>query len=155
MNKVLKQQIDSDNISGMVLLAILYIVIFFGILSTIIMMTSERFKEFGVMVAVGMRRMKLVLMMLLETIFIGLIGLLAGVATSIPIVIYYYNHPIHLVGEMAKSYETYGIEPLMGFSIDPMIIVNQFYTVLLLMIITLVYPVFKISKLNIINALRG
>jgi len=155
MNKALEQQIESDNVSGMVMLAILYIVIFFGILGTIIMMTSERFKEFGVMVAVGMRRMKLVLMMLLETVFIGLIGLLAGVATSIPIVIYYYNHPIHLVGEMAKSYEAYGIEPLMGFSIDPMIIVNQFYTVLLLMIITLIYPVFKISKLNIINALRG
>ena len=155
MNKALKQQIESDNVSGMVMLAILYIVIFFGILGTIIMMTSERFKEFGVMVAVGMRRMKLVLMMLLETVFIGLVGLLAGIATSIPIIIYYYHHPIHLVGEMAKSYEAYGIEPLMGFSIDPMIIVNQFYTVLLLMVITLIYPVFKISKLNIINALRG
>lgn len=155
MNKALKQQIESDNVSGIIMLAILYIVIFFGILSTIIMMTSERFKEFGVMVAVGMKRMKLLSMMMLETIFLGLVGLVAGVITTIPIIMYYHNNPIHLVGEMAKSYEAYGIEPLMGFSIDPMIIINQFYTVLLLMIITLIYPIFKISKLNVINALRG
>ena len=155
MNKTLKQQIEGDNISGIIMLGILYIVIFFGILGTIIMMTSERFKEFGVMVAVGMRRMRLVFMMLLETIFIGLVGLIAGVATSIPIILYYYQNPIHLTGEMAKSYEAYGIEPLLGFSIDPMIVINQFYTVLLLMMVTLIYPIFKISKLNIINALRG
>ncbi|OIP00118.1 MAG: hypothetical protein AUJ98_08980 [Bacteroidetes bacterium CG2_30_33_31] len=155
MNKTLEQQIASDNASGIIMLLILYMVIFFGILGTVIMMTSERMKEFGVMVAVGMKRIKLILLMLLETLFIGLVGLLSGIATTIPIILYFYSHPIRLGGEMAKTYEAYGLEPLLGFSIDPMILINQFYSVLLLLLITLIYPVLKISKLNIINALRS
>jgi ABC-type lipoprotein release transport system permease subunit len=155
MNKVLKQQIEGDNASGIIMLGILYMVIFFGILGTIIMMTSERIREFGVMTAVGMRRFKILIMMMLETILIGIIGLLAGVITTIPFIIYYMENPIRIGGEMAKAYEAYGIEPLLGFSGDPVIIINQFYTVLLLMVLTLVYPVTKIARLNIINALRG
>jgi len=155
MNKVLKQQIEGDNASGIIMLGILYMVIFFGILGTIIMMTSERIREFGVMTAVGMKRFKILIMMMLETILIGIIGLLAGVITTIPFIVYYMENPIRIGGEMAKAYEAYGIEPLMGFSGDPLIIINQFYTVLLLMILTLAYPVIKIARLNIINALRG
>ncbi len=155
MDKALKQQIESDDASGVIMLAILYMVIFFGILGTIIMMTSERLREFGVMAAVGMHRSRMVVMMLLETVFIGLLGLVAGSITAIPIIAYYLDHPIRLGGDMAEAYEIYGVEPVMAFSADPMIFVNQFITVLILMLITLIYPVLKLSKLNIINALRG
>ncbi len=155
MNKVLKQQIESDNSSGIIMLGILYMVIFFGILGTIIMMTGERMREFGVITALGMRRTKIFFMMFSETVFIGVLGLLAGALTTVPLIAWYSQNPIHLTGEMAKAYEAYGIEPMMGFSTDPMIVINQFYTVLILMMITLIYPLFKIGKLNIINALRG
>lgn len=55
----LKQQIEGDNKSGLLFLAILYVIIFFGIYGTVQMMISERTKEFGVMVAIGMKRRKL------------------------------------------------------------------------------------------------
>jgi ABC-type lipoprotein release transport system permease subunit len=155
MDKALKQQIESDNASGKIMLFILYMVIFFGILGTIIMMTTERMREFGVMAAVGMSRWRMILMMFFETIFIGFLGLIAGVFTTIPIIAYYIDHPIRLGGELAKAYEVYGIEPLMGFSGEPFIFYNQFYTVLLLMMVTLIYPIIKLSKLNVINALKG
>lgn len=155
MDKVLKQQIESDNISGIIMLVILYMVIFFGILGTIIMMTSERMREFGVIVAVGMNRFKMALMLLYETIFIGLLGLVAGIITTIPIVIYFIDNPIHLSGDAAKASEIYGMEPVMAYSGDPQIFLNQFYIVLILMLISLIYPVIKLLKLNVINALRG
>ena len=42
LNKELQQQIEADNGGGIVMLIILYSVVFFGILGTIIMMTAER-----------------------------------------------------------------------------------------------------------------
>ena len=155
MDKALEQQIESDNVSGQFMLAILYMVIFFGILGTIIMMTSERMREFAVMASVGMRRGRMIVMMLIETILMGILGLLMGIASALPIIFYYLNNPIYLTGEMAEAYEVYGIEPILAVSNEPFIFYNQFIIVLILMLITLVYPIVKLARLNIINAIRG
>ncbi len=155
MNKELKQQIDSDNGGGIIMLAILYIVIFFGILGTIIMMTAERSKEFGVMVALGMHRYYLALVVLLETIFLGFVGALTGALLSSFIVAYYYRTPIRLQGEMADVYEQFGIEPVLAFSNDFGIFINQFMVVLILLIIAVIYSLIKISSFKIINALHS
>ncbi len=45
----LVQSIEIDNASGIIMLGILYIVIAFGIFGTIMMMTAERVKEFGIL----------------------------------------------------------------------------------------------------------
>lgn len=155
MNKELKQQIDSDNSSGVIMLLILYTVIFFGVLGTIIMMTAERTKEFGVMVAIGMKRKRLRILIFLESIIMGLIGAVSGALVSFPIVYYYYLNPIPLKGDMKAAMEQYGIEPMMPFSIDPWIFINQFILIVVLLSIASVYPLMKISKFKIINALHS
>ncbi|MCD4834485.1 MAG: ABC transporter permease, partial [Bacteroidales bacterium] len=55
VNPEIVQFIESDKAGGIVMKAILYIVIGFGIFGTIIMMVAERKRELGVMVAVGMQ----------------------------------------------------------------------------------------------------
>src|SRR6056297_638351 len=55
----LVQFINSDKASGVLMKAILYLVIGFGILGTIMMMMAERRREMGVMVAVGMQKYRL------------------------------------------------------------------------------------------------
>ncbi|RLD67414.1 MAG: ABC transporter permease [Bacteroidetes bacterium] len=155
MNKELKQQIDSDNGSGKIMLAILYMVVFFGVLGTIIMLTAERKKEFAVMVSIGMQRFRLSVLVFIETIFIGFLGMLAGLIAAMPILLYYANSPIRLTGEMAKTYETMGIEPLMGFSLQADIFINQFIIVFFVLIIALIYPTIKIWSFNLINALKS
>ncbi len=155
MNKELKQQIDSDNGSGKIMLAILYMVVFFGVLGTIIMLTAERKKEFAVMVSIGMQRFRLSVLVFIETIFIGFLGMLAGLIAAMPILLYYANSPIRLTGEMAKTYETMGIEPLMGFSLQVDIFINQFIIVFFVLIIALIYPTIKIWSFNLINALKS
>ncbi len=87
----LVQAIEGDNISGLFMLGVLYMVVGFGILGTILMMTKERRREFGIMVAVGMRRYKLAIIVFLETLIISIIGILAGIVTSLPIILYFYH----------------------------------------------------------------
>ncbi|MCK5855987.1 MAG: ABC transporter permease [Bacteroidales bacterium] len=155
MNKELKQQIDADSGSGQIMLAILYIVVFFGILGTIIMMTAERQKEFGVMVALGMQKWYLSIIVFVETIFLGFVGVILGAFVSLGIVAYFYDSPIHITGEMAEIYEQFGIEPILAFSNDFTIFLNQFLIVFLLLFIAVIYPLVKILTFNIITALRA
>jgi len=154
MNPELKQQIEADNGSGKVMLLILYVVVFFGILGTIIMMTAERQKEFAVMVSLGMRKSYLSVIVLIETLFLGMLGAIMGAITSEAIVLYYYDSPIQLGGEMKDIYEQFGIEAVLAFSNDIGIIINQFIIVFVLLIIAVIYPMIKIKSFKIIDALR-
>lgn len=154
MNKEIKQQIDSDNASGIIMLLILYTVIFFGVLGTIIMMTAERSKEFAVMVAIGMQRKRLQFIIFIESLYMGLIGIIAGIIVAFPITYYYYKNPIPLKGELAKIMEQYGLEPVMPFSIDVSIYLNQFLVVLVLLLIACIYPMIKIKNFKLIISLH-
>ncbi|MBU1298530.1 MAG: hypothetical protein KKB77_05215, partial [Bacteroidetes bacterium] len=54
VNVELKQHLQMDNISGIFFLAILIIIVAFGILNTVLMSVTERFREFGVSLSIGM-----------------------------------------------------------------------------------------------------
>ena len=134
---------------------VLYLIIGFGIFGTILMMLKEREYEFGILKAIGMRSVKLNLMLWLETIFLGLIGCFAGILFAFPIVYYFYKKPIQLSGEMAAAYEKFGVEPLLPASIDASIFINQALIVFFLITILAIYPMIKIYNLKPVQAMRG
>jgi len=94
----LKQNIQVDNAGGIIMLAILYIVIGFGVFGTIMMMVAERNREFGVLISVGMKKWKLIWVTVIETIQVSFIGVIAGIICSIPLVFYLKNNPLHITG---------------------------------------------------------
>lgn len=155
LNKELQQQIEADNGGGIVMLIILYSVVFFGILGTIIMMTAERTKEFGVMVAVGMQKRYLSTIILFETIFLGMIGAVVGTIFSSTLVYFLHDSPIKITGDMADIFEQFGIEAVFAFSTDISIVINQFIIVLILLMFAVIYPIIKISSFKIIDSLRS
>jgi putative ABC transport system permease protein len=77
MNEVLVSQLEADNYSGMIMIGILYLVIAFGVFGTVLMLTAERRREFGVLVAIGMQKRKLASVMTLEMFFIGFLVIIA------------------------------------------------------------------------------
>jgi putative ABC transport system permease protein len=149
------QFIESDKAGGLVMKGILYMVIAFGILGTIIMMIAERRKEFGVMVAVGMQKFKLSLIVFYETIFIGLIGVAIGFALSIPVIALLVNNPIKLPPDLAEAYVQYGFEPYMFFGTAPHVFVNQVITVFVITCVVSLYPLINISKMKVANVLHS
>ncbi|MBT3209802.1 MAG: ABC transporter permease [Bacteroidetes bacterium] len=155
MQPVLVQQIESDRGTAVVFKIILYLVIGFGILGTIMMMMSERKRELGVIVAVGMQKLKLMRILFIETMLIGLVGVIAGIIVSFPITYYLYLNPIPLTGQTAEVMINYGFEPVMKFAIDPKVFYNQALAVFAITIVISIYPIYNISKLRVIEALRG
>ena len=155
MNPEVVQGIESDNISGKFMLGILYLVVGFGILGTIMMMTLERKREFGVMVSVGMQRYKLGIIVFFETLYIAIIGVLSGIVMATPFIYYMHLNPIQLTGEAAKAMMDMNVEPVMPFSIDLPIFYNQAIVVLVITCIAIIYPIVVISRFDVLKAIKG
>jgi ABC-type lipoprotein release transport system permease subunit len=151
----LVQSIQVDNAQGIIMLGILYIVIAFGIFGTIMMMTAERVKEFGILISVGMKKWKLYLVTTLETVFISFIGVITGAIISLPLIIYFVNNPIPLTGEYADAILAWGFEPIIPFAIYPGMFIAQVWTVLAIALVSGIYPVNFIRKIKPVQAMRG
>ncbi len=148
------QAMEADSAGGLIILFILYLVISFGVFGTILMLTAERIPEFGILISIGMSRWRIALITYLETIFLSLIGLIAGGILALPITYYYHYNPIKLTGAMDDAMTEYGFEPLMPASIDPSIPLIHGAGVLIITMILGLYAVWIIYRLNPVNAMR-
>jgi ABC-type lipoprotein release transport system permease subunit len=151
----LVQSIQIDNASGIIMLGILYIVIAFGIFGTIMMMTAERVKEFGILISVGMKKWKIAIVTIYETLFISFLGVFSGAVISIPILLYFKANPIPLTGESAQAILAFGFEPILPFAIYPGMFFAQIWTVLAIAMVSALYPIMFIRKLQPVEAMRG
>lgn len=151
----LVQSIQVDNAQGIIMLGILYVVIAFGIFGTIMMMTAERVKEFGILISVGMKKWKLGLVTLYETLFVSFLGVFTGAIISIPILLYFKSNPIPLTGEMADAILAWGFEPILPFAVYPGMFFAQIWTVLAIAMVSALYPILFIRKLKPVEAIRG
>jgi ABC-type lipoprotein release transport system permease subunit len=155
MNELMINQMDADSKSGMVMIAILYMVIAFGIFGTVLMMTAERRREFGVLVAVGMQKTKLAAVVSLEMMYIGFMGVLSGAVVALPVIFYGYYHPLRFSGEWGKMYEDYGMEPVMPFLPVDWYFLWQSLVITVIVMIAIIYPVRKIMKMKVVNSLKA
>jgi ABC-type lipoprotein release transport system permease subunit len=151
----LVQSIEIDNAGGIIMLAILYIVIAFGIFGTIMMMTAERVKEFGILLSIGMKKWKLGIVTFFETIFVSFLGVFSGVIISIPILLYFKANPIPLTGEYANAILSFGYEPILPFAVNPGLFFAQIWVVFAIALVSAIYPILYIRKLKPVEALRG
>ena len=151
----LVSMIEADRAGGLVMKGILYMIITFGIFGTILMMISERKRELGVMIAIGMQRFRLGSVLFLETLMMGILGALAGIVASIPLAYYFFINPIPLSGDAAKTMIDMGIEPYMYFSMHPDVFYVQGIIVFIITLIIALFPIYKSFTINLIEALRA
>lgn len=155
LNPVLVQQIQGDSQTGIATLAMLYFIIFFGIFGTVLMMVSERKREFGVLLSIGMQRSKLKIIMAYEMFFLGTLGLIGGLILSSPVIMYFYYNPIVMKGELGKMMEDYGWDAIMPTAWFGPYFYWQAAVVAIMVAVVTIYPLRKISKLKEIEALRS
>lgn len=150
----ISNHIESDTISMSIFSGVLYLTIGFGFFGTIVMMISERKREFGMLIAIGMKKKLIQYMLMGETIIISLFGAFIGNIISLPIVLYLREHPIRFSGEFEKAFIQFGFEPIFPTIFNPMIFYTQTMIVLLLSMIVGIYPLWHIYKINELQAMR-
>jgi len=155
LNPVLVQQIQGDSQTGIATLAMLYFIIFFGIFGTVLMMIAERMREFGVLIAIGMQKRKLKGIITIEMILLGILGLAGGMLASAPLVMYFYYHPVLLRGDLGKMMEDYGWDAVMPTAWFGPYFYWQAIVVCIMVLSATLYPIRKIGRLKVIDALRS
>ncbi|MEM8888313.1 MAG: ABC transporter permease [Bacteroidota bacterium] len=148
------KMIESDRAGGYLFMAILYVIIGFGIFGTALMMINERQYEFGVMTAIGMKKGKLARLLTLEMVIMAILGVIAGFIAAIPIITYFQFNPITFEGEAAKAYEAFNIAPIIPTMLDLGVIASQALVVLIITLLISIYPILQLLRLDPIKAMR-
>jgi putative ABC transport system permease protein len=137
-------------IFGIIILAALA----FGIINTMLMVVLERTRELGMLTAIGMNKQKVFSMIMLESVFLSLIGAVAGMIISYILIRITGNTGINLA-QAAEGFEALGYSAI----VYPKISAGFFGIVTILIIITgilsSVYPAMKALKLNPVEAIRA
>ncbi len=150
----LKQGLELDSNSGLLIVGILYMIVAFGMIGTIIMLYNERQFEFGVMNAIGMHKKTLILVTQIELTILALIGIVVGNLVSIPLLYHLNVNPIELQGNAAKGMIEQGFEPYMGTGLYTQVFINNSLIILVISFFASFYIVSKLWKLNPLNAMR-
>ncbi|HTR28235.1 MAG TPA: FtsX-like permease family protein [Puia sp.] len=134
---------------------VLYLVITFGIFGTILMMLNERLHEFGILIAIGMKKTILSGIVLMEMLLMTLAGAIAGIAVAFPVVLYFRAHPIRMGGDWARESEQFNFEPVLQPSTDISHFVIQGYVVVVITMVLSLYAIFKIHRTKAIEAINS
>lgn len=147
--------IEFDIAGAYVMSGILYVVIGFGFFGTILMMTLERLREFGVLISVGMKRLSLAAVLFIETLMISIIGVLGGLFLTWLVLLYFHYNPIELTGSTAEAITEMGWDAILPVSFAPELFYMQGLIIFLLSLIIFLYPLTKIIRLNVLEAARS
>jgi len=140
--------LQSNIFVGIILFALL-----FGITNTMLMSVMERVREFGVLMAVGMKRSRVFLMIIMETISLSFIGGILGLILGLILIGYFGSVGINLsaftegLAQWSLGTQLYTSLP---FSFYPPIVIM----ILVTAVISAFYPALKAIKLKPATAIR-
>lgn len=107
-----------------------------GMLNTMLMAVHERTHEFGILLAIGMKRRWLLLMVLFESFFLAIVSAIAGSVIGIIVNNYFEVYGIDFSKAMPDGYDWGGMifEPVMKGYLLP---IDLFYSCLMMIFITM------------------
>jgi ABC-type lipoprotein release transport system permease subunit len=155
VNPTLSMALEWTEFFSVIILGIFLLALSFGIVNTMLMAILERTKELGMLKAIGMNKNKIFRMIMLETVFLTLLGSAVGVLLATIILIPSLKTGIDLTFMMGDSFEDYGFSAI----VYPVINLKMFVEIVVLVIVagilSAIYPAQKALKTNTIEAIRG
>jgi len=125
----------------------------FGIINTMMMTILERTKELGMLMAIGMNRGRIFRMIMLETIFLTIVGAAAGMLAGWGIIRYFGKTGIHF-SSWGEGFEAIGFAAKVYPVITPFFFIIITVMVIFTAIISSVWPARKALKLDPAEAIR-
>jgi ABC-type antimicrobial peptide transport system permease subunit len=136
-----------------VLLVIIMLALVFGIVNTMLMAVLERFKELGMLMAVGMTKLRVFSMVLLETLYLGVIGAPFGLLAGWLTISYYTNVGVDL-SNYSEGLEAFGYSSILYPYVEGSAYITVTIGVIITAFIGAIYPAWKAIKLNPVEALH-
>lgn len=136
-----------------IFMGIILLALAFGIVNTMMMAILERTRELGMLLALGMNKLKIFLMILFETFFLILAGCPMGILLALATIAITQKTGIDF-GRFSEAYSSFGYDSI----IYPSLTLKQFGIMILLVVITALFsalfPARRALKLNPAESLK-
>lgn len=148
--------ITLDKAGNRIILILIALLIAAGILNTLLMSVMERTREFGIMMALGMSPSTLFRLVIMESFWFAVLGLLLGTIITIPWYAFMYRHGIDFTGMIGSDYSASGviIDPVMKirlFKESAMWILAGLFT---LTVLSGIYPAWRAGRVPPVESLK-
>jgi ABC-type lipoprotein release transport system permease subunit len=150
----LKQAIQADMTSAWFMYFVLIVLVAFSVLNTQLMSVLERTREFGVILALGIKPRRLAFLVLLETFMMAFLGLILGVMLGAAVAVYFSYAGFTYPG-MEELATKFNMPAVMYPSIGPLSLMLGPSVVFIFCLFAAVYPALKLYSLQPVAAMRA
>lgn len=131
---------------SIIFIVIILLALSFGIINTMLMAVLERTREIGMMIAMGMTRLRVFILVVTETVFLVMLGCPAGMLIAFGII--RYTHAKGIVVGSQKTLQDMGFHT----ALHPDLPWSGYQQIIILVIITAllsaIFPAIKAVRLN-------
>jgi ABC-type lipoprotein release transport system permease subunit len=150
----LRQAIQADMGSAFFMYGVLVILVAFSVLNTQLMSVLERTREFGIVMALGLKAGKLGRLILLETALMGLMGLVLGAIIGGLLTLWLSSHGFAFPG-MEEMAAKFNLPARMYPTVSAASLLAGPVVVMLFSLIATIYPAWRLRKLHPVEAMRA
>lgn len=137
-----------------IIISIILLAMAFGILNTMLMAVLERQNELGMLLSVGMNKLKVFLMIMFETLFLAIIGGPLGIMLGYLTIVYFGQAGIDM-SMYAAGLESLGMATVVYTELDFHYIINITGMVIFAAFISAIIPGYRALRLNPAEAVRA
>ncbi len=137
---------EMASIMMMVLLMVILMALAFGLLNTMLMAVTERVQELGMLMAIGMKKTQVFLLIVFETTLLSLAGAITGMTVASITVSLLSTKGIDLAIAGGDSLHDLGFSSVVYPFIEPSFLFGLTMMVTITAILTAIYPALKILK---------
>ncbi len=136
-----------------VMVVIVLLALIFGIVNTMLMVILERTRELGMLMAIGMNKLRIFLMIVYETLFLSLLGAPIGVFLGW-LCILYFGYAGFDLSFFADGLKKYGLSSIVYPELDTSTYIYVAISLVVMALIASIYPSVRAIKLNPVEAIR-
>lgn len=146
--------IDSLDQYMIIFLIIILLALSFGIVNTMLMAVLERVRELGMLMAIGMNKIKLFIMISLETIFMVMVAAPAGLLFAYITIQWLGVNGLDLSGIYQEGYAAYGFKSIIYPKLEFIYYLRIMLLVTITAVLASIYPAITALRLNPVTAIR-
>ncbi len=158
ISPIIRQMVNLDNGFMYIFISIVVLIVMSGVINTVLVSMLQRTREFGVLMAMGTSTGAIGAVVLIEAIFLGLLGTAVGTAGGLGLVAWFGRTGI----DLSKMMDPELVEIMGEFYLDVIIFAeidtnHLLITVLGLLAATIVsafYPAWRAMRLEPVEAIR-
>lgn len=140
-------------ISATIFIVIFMLALIFGIINTMLMAVLERTRELGMLMSIGMNKLRVFSLVVAETVMLGFIGAPIGLLAGWLTVKYFEDKGLDL-SAFSGGMEQFGLSTMIYPALDTGIYIQLGVSVIITAVLASIYPAIKAISLRPVEAIR-